>query len=169
MKRRGFTLIELVVSLSVVGILITAIGSTIVVATRSLPTSGGLAETQASTGRALMLIGEDIRLATTATITSGRQLDLTLPDRTGDAASEAIVYSWSGTSGDPLVRSFNGVDNELVTSLSTFDVSSSTRTGFDADGRTSTPSDRVVIEITTQSVEPVSVTGEFRLLNARAP
>ncbi len=169
MRRRGFTLIELVVSLAVVGILISAIGSSIVIATRSLPTSGGLAETQASTGRALLLIGEDIRLATTATITSGRQLDLTLPDRTGDAASEAIIYSWSGVNGDPLVRSFNGIDNELVTSLGDFDVSSAVRSSFDADGRTSKPSDRIRVEITTGGVEPVFVTGEFRLLNTRAP
>ncbi|RNC81339.1 MAG: prepilin-type N-terminal cleavage/methylation domain-containing protein [Phycisphaera sp.] len=169
MTRRGFTLIELVVSLSVVGILITAIGSSIVVATRSLPTSGGLAETQASTGRALMLVGEDIRLATTATILSGRRLDLTLSDRTDDAASEAVSYSWSGTSGDPLVRSFNGVDNELVSTISDFDVSSTARASFDADGRTTNPADRIVIEITTLGVEPVSVTGEFRLLNTRVP
>lgn len=167
MRRRGFTLIELVVSLSVVGILITAIGSSIVVATRSLPTSGGLAETQASTGRALMLVGEDIRLATTATITSGRQLDLTLPDRTGDAATEAISYSWSGTNGDPLVRSFNGSDNELLPALDSFSVLSNTRASFDADGRTTTPADRIIIELTTLGVEPVSVTGEFRLMNAR--
>ncbi|GAB5495149.1 MAG: hypothetical protein Phyf2KO_02290 [Phycisphaerales bacterium] len=167
MRRRGFTLIELVVSLGVVSILITAIGSSIVIATRTLPTAGGMAETQAAAGRVLLLLGEDIRFSTTTTVTNGRHLDLSLPDRTGDAAEETVRYAWSGSSGDPLVRTYNGVDNELLASIDNLSFTATTRASFDADGRTSTPADRLTVELTTSDVNPVSVSGEFRLFNSR--
>jgi len=91
LKRRGFTLIELIVSLSVVGILTMAIGSAIVLSMRSLPTPGGFSEMQAAAGRSLTILGNDIRLATAVAIPDFRTLTLTLPDRTGDAVAETVV------------------------------------------------------------------------------
>lgn len=169
MKRRGFTLIELVVSLSVVGILVTAIGSTIVVATRSLPTSGGYAETQASVGRTLMVLGEDVRLATSASVSNARDLTLTVPDRTGDDNEETIVYSWSATGGAPFVRTFNGESHDVIGSINTINMTAIKRSSIDTDGRTSTPSDRIKIALRTQHAQPVIATAEFRLFNTRLP
>ncbi len=169
MKRRGFTLIELVVSLGIVGILAVAMGSTITLSMRALPTPGGGPETQASAGRALQIIGSDARLATAAAMPDIRTLTLTIPDQTGDASAETVTYAWAGSSGDPLTRTFNADSSTLLASVIDLKFASLTRPNVATDQRTTTPSDRVRVTMTVGSAEAVDVQAEFRLFNARVP
>lgn len=166
---RGFTLIELVVSLGIVGVLSMALGSTILLSMRAMPTPGVSAETRASAGRALQVVGSDIRLATSVTMPNTRTLTLSVPDRTGDGSPEAITYQWTGTPGDPLVRQVNADTSTLVVSVGDLVFTAIKRAGIAVDDRTSVPSDRIRATLTIGSAEAVGVTGEFRLLNARAP
>lgn len=167
--RRGFTLIELVVSLGIVGVLSMALGSTILLSTRAMPTPGGGPETSASAGRALQLIGTDLRLATSVAIPNVRTLTLTVPDFTGDSNAETISYEWAGTPGNPLTRRVNADTSSLLASVGDLKFASLKRASIVADERSTTPADRVSVVLVTNTTEPVTISGEFRLLNARAP
>lgn len=170
MNRRGFTLIELVVSLSVVGILALAIGSSIIISTRTLPTADGFAEMQASAGRALTLLGDDVRLATSIAAPDVRTLTLTIPDQDGDAADETVEYQWSGSAGDSFTREFNGGGpNALLSDIIDLKFTAITTAGFTAGDRTSTPTDRVRIDVLAGKSESVEVSAEYRCFNARMP
>lgn len=169
MKRRGFTLIELVVSLGIVGVLAMAMGSTITLSMRALPTAGGGLETQASAGRALQIIGSDVRLASAVAMPDDRTLTLTIPDQTGDASSETVTYAWAGNSGDPFTRTYNADTSTLLTSVTDLKIVSRTRSSIATDERTTTPSDRIRVTIGIGTTETVSVQAEFRLFNTRAP
>lgn len=167
--RRGFTLVELVVSLGIVGVLSMAMGSTIILSMRAMPTAGGGLETRAATGRALQIIGTDIRLASAVSMPNVRTLTLTVPDRTGDANAETITYEWEGTPGDPLTRQFNADVSTLIASVGDLKFAAVTEATIDAEGRASSPADRIRVTLVTSSAEAVDATGEFRLLNARTP
>ena len=169
MTRRGFTLIELVVSLSIVAVLSMALGSSILISTRALPNAGGGPETKAAAGRTLQVLGADIRLATSVAMPNTRTLTLTLRDQTGDATAETITYAWGGASGDPLTRSFNADVVTMVPSVGALQFTAVTRSSVTTDDRVTTPSDRVRVSFTAGVADPTSVTAEFRLLNARLP
>jgi prepilin-type N-terminal cleavage/methylation domain-containing protein len=169
-KRRGFTLIELVVSLSVVGVLTMAIGSSIVISTRTLPTANGFSEMQASAGRSLTLLGDDIRLATSVAAPDVRTLTLWIPDQTGDNAPETVEYQWSGSAGDSFTREFNGAgQNSLLSDIIDLEFIAIKGVGYRAGDRTSTPADRVRIDILAGTREAVEVSAEYRFFNTRMP
>ncbi|MFI4873192.1 MAG: PilW family protein [Phycisphaerales bacterium JB061] len=170
MKRRGFTLIELVVSLSVVGILMTAIGSSIVISTKTLPTAGGFAEMQTAAGKSLTLLGNDIRLAGSVTMPNVRTLNLRLPDQDGDTSPEAVVYQWSGAAGTAFTREFNGGGQvNLLATVIDMKFTPIQSGSLVARGRTSSPADRIRVDISAGISEPVNVSAEYRLFNARVP
>ncbi len=167
MTRRGFTLIELVVSLGIVAVLSLALGSTILLSTRTLPTTGGGPETQAAAGRALQILGADVRLATAASMPNNRTLILTVRDQTGDAAEETVTYAWGGTTGDPFTRTFNADVMTLLPSVADLEFNSITRDSVDTGDITTEPTERMRISISAGTAETTGVTAEFRLLNAR--
>lgn len=169
MRRRGFTLIELVVSLGIVGVLAMAMGSTIVLSMRALPTAGGGPETQASAGRTLQIIGSDVRLATAVSMPDVRTLTLTIPDQTGDASDETVTYAWAGTAGNPFTRTFNADTTTLLSSVNDMKFAAVTRSDIATDERTMSPTDRVRVTISISAAESTDVSAEFRLLNARIP
>jgi len=169
MKRRGFTLIELVVSLGVMGVLSLALASTILLSTRALPNAGGGPENQAAAGRALQILGADIRLAKTVAMPDSRTLTLTIADQTGDAAEESITYAWDNSIGSPFTRTYNGNAVPLVSSISDLKFQALKRPSVKTDVAEGVPTDRIRVSFSTANADPTDVTGEFRLLNARAP
>jgi prepilin-type N-terminal cleavage/methylation domain-containing protein len=103
----GFTLIEVVVSLAILGVIATAISSVIVLASRALPSARGAGESTVAATTALDQLGAELRTATTVTETTATSITFTVPDRTGDTIAETIRYSWAGA-GSPLIRVYNG-------------------------------------------------------------
>lgn len=107
LSRRGFTLVELVVASAISSILLLAIGGSIVLASKALPEASPA--TAMSNGvMAMSLIADDLEHAKTISRVSATGVELTLPDRDGDAADETVSYSWNGTAGTPLLREVNG-------------------------------------------------------------
>lgn len=104
MRRRAFTLIELVTSLAVASVVVVAMASSIGLASRALPDSSRPNETAIIVQRVLDLVAADARFATTAVIDSGTTLTLHTPDRDGDGLDDEIEFAWNGSSGDPLTR-----------------------------------------------------------------
>lgn len=109
MKRRtGFTLIELVISMVVMAVLLTAIGSALVLASSALPAPDDPLTQIDDASLALDRLTEDLYGAIAVTARSSTSIAITVPDRTGDAVDDSIVWSWGGSSGAPLRRKLGG-------------------------------------------------------------
>lgn len=105
-RHRGFTLIELTVSLALLSIILTALGSVVMLATRAAPSARSRIDTQARI--AMDMIAVEIRDAVKVTTASARAFQFEVADRDSDSANETIRYTWTGTSGDPIMRSYKG-------------------------------------------------------------
>jgi prepilin-type N-terminal cleavage/methylation domain-containing protein len=125
--RRGFTLIELVVALSIASVLTLAMGSVLVVASRAAPAASDRMVRSAHAARALDVLADE---ATTAigvqTFNPFGRVDFTVPDRTGDGLPESVsVRASSGSI--VLARSDVTANETLVDGVSLFTVTASTR------------------------------------------
>lgn len=105
---RGFTLVELIVSLVGAGVLLAGLGSALLVALKaSDPTLTQTPSLLEGIARLTDLQG-DLQYAVTIPEQSSSAITVTVPDRgDADTADEIIRYAWSGTPGGPLTRQFN--------------------------------------------------------------
>ena len=106
--RSGFTLLELVISLSVSSILLLAIGSAIMMAAKAVPDPDTPDNDTALPARVAADIAAELQLALSFIFRDADTVEFTVADRTGDTIAETIRYDWSGTAGDPLTRQYNG-------------------------------------------------------------
>jgi prepilin-type N-terminal cleavage/methylation domain-containing protein len=111
---RGFTLLELVLSMAVMGILMLGMGSALMLAGRALPTAKSVVATTIAAAEALDQIATDLQYAVSVTQRSATMIEFTVADRSGDDVPETIRYSWSGTAGTPLTRQYNGGTVESI-------------------------------------------------------
>jgi prepilin-type N-terminal cleavage/methylation domain-containing protein len=119
---RGFTLIEMMISLSIVSVIVVACGSVVALAGKAA--SGGASShgysssTQPSAGQttaaqavairnAMDLLTADLKMAQSIVSQSATAITFTVPDRNGNGTGETIAYSWAGV-GQPLMRNYNG-------------------------------------------------------------
>lgn len=98
--RPGFTLVELVVSISVLSIIMSALMSTILLASHALPTLDDPAIASAQVNDAFEAITADAMVASTIA-TDGAVLKLTVPDRTGDSVEETVTYGLADGASPP--------------------------------------------------------------------
>jgi len=120
-------MIEMVMSLMVLGIVTTAAGGLIVLSARMWP--GRAVESGAGAlSAALGQMAEDLAQATAVNAVAGNWVRFTVPDRDGDSMSEAVLYSWSGEAGDPLMRQLSGYRANAGTGpLDSFRLTAATR------------------------------------------
>lgn len=121
-RRRGHTLLEAVVSLSVVGVLVAAIGSAMLLAARSSPRADDVVARTLESRRVAGRIAADLSLATSIENRSEHVIVLTLADQDADGAGEHIAWVWSGTPGDPIRRVQNGVVTHVVDDIRAFSI-----------------------------------------------
>ncbi len=109
---RGYTLVEVLVSSTAMGLLTAGIASALLIATQSLDDTRSAPYQVHRATVAADEIARDLSCAkafTTASFGSSPYvLEFTVADRDGDDGDEVIRYEWTGTSGDPLTRSVNG-------------------------------------------------------------
>lgn len=130
--RRGFTLMESVVSLGVVGVIAVAIGSSMLLAARAAPRSGDYDSSVQSAAATAERIGADLALAQSIVSYSRFHTEFTIADNTGDGTPETIRYEWSGSKAAPLYRTFNGATSELLASVYDFSLQLNTRSQAEA-------------------------------------
>jgi prepilin-type N-terminal cleavage/methylation domain-containing protein len=121
-NRFGYTLVELAVSLSVVGILLGAMGSIVIVAGKAVPETKSSSRATFEAQDALALMSSELRGARTVTELTSNAVTFTVADRNGDGSDETIRYYWAGSSGSPgaVRRVYNGVEADLVPNVSSF-------------------------------------------------
>lgn len=126
-KRRGYTLLEMVISSAVMSIIMGAMVATMLIASRSINSSPG--QTLSDAGNVVDHVTTDLSLAQSFSERQANAVTVTVPDRDGDSQPEIIRYSWSGQAGDPLLRTYNGQDAVVVASnVHNFDLSYLTKT-----------------------------------------
>lgn len=106
--KRGFTLIEMIVSLAVISVLLVGMSSAIVLASKALPHATNPAGATVDSARALHNLRDELRAATELLNRNATSVTLHLPDRDADGRPEVITYAWGGSAGDPLTRTANG-------------------------------------------------------------
>jgi type II secretory pathway pseudopilin PulG len=128
-RRRGYTLLELIITLGTGAILMAGLTSALVISTKTLTPDATASAENNRCSLALSQLTGDLRLALGFTERTTKAVTFAVPDRTGDSAVETIRYSWSGVAGDPLVYQFNGgTAVNLATNVQAFNLSALTRT-----------------------------------------
>ena len=159
-KRRGYTLLEVVISSAVLSIIMGAMVATILIASRSIDSSPGQALTDA--GNVVDHVTTDLSLAQSFSEREANAVTVTVPDRDGDSQPETIRYSWSGQAGDPLLRTYNDGDAVVVVSnVYNFDLSYLTQT-IPKGGNNSAGSQEVESEVKTLIQHDNAPGGRFR-------
>lgn len=98
----GFTLIEVVASMLILSVVMVAIGSTIVLASRVIP-SGDLQQGKGiHQAKVLQRIAEDLSAATRFIDRTMASVTFLVADRNDDGNPEQLTYSWSTIAGEPL-------------------------------------------------------------------
>lgn len=109
-RKRGFTLVEAVLSVAITAMIGLSLTGVMVLAQKAL--AGGAAEADQAhkADRALQMILTDINLATSMPERTATAITVVVPDRDGSGQPETIRYAWAGTAGAPLTRQLNGGD-----------------------------------------------------------
>jgi hypothetical protein len=113
---------ELVVAITISGVLMVGLTSTLYVASRAVNLSGPPRAALDASGAESNVLGE-LQYAVSFTERSNHAVEFTVADRNGDDADETIRYAWSGAAGDPLTRQYNGREPvTLVEDVQEFDL-----------------------------------------------
>lgn len=113
-RSRGFTLVEVMVALSIMAILLLSLGSVVALATKAIPPTNPPASDTTATHEVLRVLDADLELASDITAATATSLKFKVADRNSDGVAETIWYSWTGIPGDPLQRMYNSNPSEPV-------------------------------------------------------
>ncbi|MHC4521242.1 MAG: type II secretion system protein, partial [Planctomycetota bacterium] len=139
-RQRGFTLIELVVTLAIMCVIMVGIGSAMLIVSHAVPTADNPAAASLAASSALGWMIPELEHAVTVTGRSATMIEFTVADRNGDDVPETIRYEWSGSPGDSLARQYNsGAVVGILSDVTQFDLSydlktSSTETSSENEG-----------------------------------
>lgn len=126
-QRRGFSLVELVISIGSATVLMAGLTACIIISTSAMRPSG-VAFEEASLAEVQRQITNDLQMATRFTERTATAVTFRVPDRDGDGNEEIIRYAWAGSSGDPLTYEYNGsTAMNLVDAVQTFQFDFATR------------------------------------------
>lgn len=121
--RRGFTLVEVVLSLAIMSILMTGLASAILIASHALPDDDSPTRAVVTSAEFVNLIAEELQSALWIRERTATSVEFAVPDRDGDGTAERIRYAWSGTVGDALTRQYNGgTVVDVIESVQGFDL-----------------------------------------------
>ncbi len=106
-RQRAFTLIEVVLASAITAILLLAVQSVIILAAHAVPGSQSKLTTLTGAVETLAELDADLAFATNITSRSATAITFQVADRTGNGTPETITWSWDGTLGGTLYRTFN--------------------------------------------------------------
>lgn len=115
---RGFTLIEMALSMSLFGIVLVSLGTMLALTMQAAPKPDDAATQIRNTSYPAAFMAEELAAATEVLSVSPTGISFRTADRTGDGLPETVGYSWSGKPGAPLIRKINGKESaELIASV----------------------------------------------------
>lgn len=111
---RGFTLVELSVSMAIMSIIMLGIGSTTLITTHAMPNETNSPLAMLDHHPHLDIWAADLRVSRHIHTADIHEIEFTVADRDGDGVEDVIVYRWSGDAGDPVTRTYNGGPSAAV-------------------------------------------------------
>lgn len=105
--RRGSTLVEVVLGMAVSAVLLGALSSAMVIASKAIPDSSSPLKATADAALAIEQMADELLVATSVPTRTPNSVEFTVADRNLDGLPETIRYEWSGTTGSPLRRRHN--------------------------------------------------------------
>jgi hypothetical protein len=127
-RRTAYSLIELVLAMSVIALLLIGAQSAVMLASRALPDPNSTHARRLATAQAIDLIAADLADAVTISKSTDREIEFTVPDRDGDGQPETISYSFSTSTSASLKRTYNkSSPQNLLRRIESFSVSYATR------------------------------------------
>ncbi|MFN3166846.1 MAG: type II secretion system protein J [Phycisphaeraceae bacterium] len=106
-RAAGHTLVEMVLSLTLLAIVMASAGSAMLFAAKASPSLNGPTATLINDSNALGRMVEDLAQAKYVLVRSSTAVKILVNDRTGDGVPDHITYDWSGVAGDPLTYAIN--------------------------------------------------------------
>jgi competence protein ComGC len=104
----GFTLMEMAIAVAVTSVVMLGMASAMLIAGRALPDAGSPAGAGLATAAAVEQVITELQYAASIRQRAANTIEFTVADRNADDVPETIRYGWSGTSGAPLTRQYNG-------------------------------------------------------------
>ncbi|GJQ30585.1 MAG: hypothetical protein HBSAPP03_24690 [Phycisphaerae bacterium] len=108
--RPGYSLVEMLLAISIMALVIVGAQTAVLFASRAVPAKKDQAAVVAASTDAMAMIADDLAVATAVLSVESHMIEFTVPDRTGDGVPDTIRVAWSGTPGDPLTWTVNGLD-----------------------------------------------------------
>ena len=105
--RRGFTLVELLVSMALMTVLMGGIASAMLLAVKAIPDRKTPLGAALDGFHAAEQISAELCTATSFSTAGSTIAEFVVPDRNSDGVDEVIRYVWSGTPGASLTRRYN--------------------------------------------------------------
>jgi len=125
---RAMTLAELLVALAIVTLLMAGLGSALMIATQALPSRMATQQARLDTSDALDRLESELSCAQFVSEHTATAITFTVADRDGDGNPERIRYAWSGVTGAPITRDYNGQGAQpIVAAASSFALSYDTQ------------------------------------------
>ncbi len=121
---RAFTLLEMTVSVAVLGLLAVGMSSAILLATHALPGKSTPQSRKVEGANLLQQMAADLAYATTIPVRNPSSITFTVHDRNqGLAGAESMNFTWSGVVGNPLTYQLNAsTASTLSTSVASFSI-----------------------------------------------
>lgn len=119
----GHTLVELMVVLPLMTAIMLAAGSLMFAVSKSSDVSTGIVADRLDSMRHCRKMLSEVQLAVSIAQANDHSIEFSTSDRDNDGLNDTILYSWSGTAGDPLVCTINDVKTfDLVEAVNEFQV-----------------------------------------------
>jgi prepilin-type N-terminal cleavage/methylation domain-containing protein len=123
-KRKAFTLIELLVAMAVLVVIFAMVFTIYFVVVNVFTEESGQSTLRQEAESAMYTLIADLRLAKKITAASNVSVTAWV-DKDEDEVQdteELITYSFSGTSGDPLVRTQDSIDKNMLYNITEFEL-----------------------------------------------
>lgn len=126
-SRRGYTLVELLISMGTAAVLLVGLPSCIFIVSQAF-SGKTISANRSETSEMQTDIVNDLKHALSFSELTANAVTMTVPDRDNNGTPEIIRYSWSGVAGDPLVYQFNSeVAFNIVDDVYDFNLTNITR------------------------------------------
>jgi len=162
----GFTLLEMMLSMTVLTVCFAAVGSVFVMAGHVMPRPDSAEAASVEQSAALAQITEDLQVARYITGGSANSITFVVDDRTGDGLPERITYAWSGIAGDPLTYTLNDAPRVTIAEgVRAFSIAAATEERVDRVPLVSTTSDEQLLfsHTSATTAATASITSEWHL------
>ena len=112
--RRGVTMIELVISVTIAALIGSGIHACLIVAANSVPDIQGPGMAALQANQILDQMAAELETAIFVSERTATSITFSVTDRNNDGLNERIRYAWGGTPGTALTRQYNGGTPAIV-------------------------------------------------------